>query len=917
MQGRAGGFARPRCGRHFFKIPPRQDHSFAAFGGGARAHGKEASFNVSGLFAPTASTDVGGAWAAALPLESPIVARTHNALQGADLKTPGFMVGRSQPRRGVLDDSVDVPAYGGGAAAPVALTVPKTPKFATSARLGASKAESTEERELRLIEEQKERQRVEREKKEQRMRRALTGAAQQAASVAAAPLPLTQPRSPKFATDSRAAFAAQQQKLLQRSFDRSFDANVDEAAVHEEEAVEEPLDTRNKMFFTVGASNKPVAERKFVLQSDRRAAAKLASKKAEPPREEYVGLAERLHRVQQAHVAVDDEDEVEGNTDADSDQPARRVMEFAPFKPTIAKTPNFATKHRSRAPSAWRQQEHVVVVPKLNAGPVRVPVAPAVRPEVTLGRTPHFATKARARRQPVSDKKKYRTGAAKHAAADGGAVGVPMIAKAALTRFEEFDFATAARALAIEEGLEAAGQPKSLKKTARKPRKPDVFEAAAMEVATTANKIGMYVDLDGDLDQDVAVAKLATTGRKRQQGRSRFFDQDNDGDDGAALAQPDFGLADKPTKQPQPERKRERAPAQQQQQPQLTVPKTPKFATSARARAPFQPKRDPSPNRRPAQKPRAAEPPRQQQQQQPAQLTIPKTPKFATSSRARPVVAPAPVEPISKKPTRVPVQQHQQQQQQVHHHVAPAAPELTEPKPFSFATDARMGHKEAKPAPQSNKPLFEADKYSTARTLTEPKPFSFATSARLGAPLVRATENAHPNQVASRAQPVDHAMGGLTNPEPFHLRVSVRGAVAQEVLAQKLREEEEELRRRAQFRAKPFVECAPPAPAPRATLPLTHAEDVVLNSDVRAARRHEFEAADRLRREQQQRADEARERERAQREQQELKELRKRLVHKPMPVYREHVAPAPRAAIPLTVPQSPAFATSKRFTRIV
>lgn len=163
----------------------------------------------------------------------------------------------------------------------------------------------------------------------------------------------------------------------------------------------------------------------------------------------------------------------------------------------------------------------------------------------------------------------------------------------------------------------------------------------------------------------------------------------------------------------------------------------------------------------------------------------------------------------------------------------------------------------------------------------------------------------------------------MTEPQPFKLRVEARGQVAREVLEKKMREreeEEEQARQNQQYKARPFVVQQPanPFPAVRSQIPLTNVEEFVLNSDVRAVRRAEFEQAERQRRMEEAKLNAQREMERQQREEEEIREMRKRLVHKARPVgYGLDPQPLPqkRAAIPLTVPQSPQFATSRRFNR--
>lgn len=805
-------------------------------------------------------------------MESPIVARTHSGAitMGQGLKTPAFIVNhKQQPHQG-LEDSIDVDTRFPGFGVGPQLTQPKTPKFATSARVGQIKVESTEEREMREIREAQERKRLEKAQKRERMQRALQGEPiSQTAPVA--PLPLTQPQSPKFATDARAQFS--------RSSEQQSNDNISGGNQEDEEALP---DTRNQMFFTVGGGGKPLVDRKFQLRSDRRALARQRKDSPPKPKEDYVGLAERLHKVQQQEA----EEGVEDGAGAG-------VISIAPFRPTVPKTPKFATAQRVRvntaAPALGAHDDDHDHDHDDRAPAFRPQVAvhqPIERPALTVGKTPNFATKHRARREPLAaleaddqPSKKFRTNAAGRAARDGGAIGVPMIPKAALTRPEEFDFATAARSLAAEDGSK-------FRSTAKKPKKQrDAFEQAAMDVAFTSNKIGMYVDLDTNLDQDVAVAKLATTGRKRNPGKSRFAMEESDEE----LVQPDFGIDDsseapavvrgegnnkkKNSHPAQQEKKRERV-----EPPALTIPKTPKFATTARAASRPKP-REPSPERvkEPVQqKPRVQEHPQAAAAHQ-YQLTIPQAPRFHTEARAKAHPKPEPKEEHF-------VQQQQQQPARVASatQVVRQQPALTEPKPFSFATDSRF--KKQQPAaafdaaPAQKQPVFHADKYSTALGLTEPKPFSFATDSRLGQKRV---ENDHPNQVPRHDQQHhQHNPFGLTEPQPFNLRVEQRGALAREVLEKKVREEEEERIRKANFRAKPFVEAEPPAYQPRAFIPPTKAQDVVLNSEVRAARRQEFEAQERQRRQEDERLAREREKERARREAEEIKEMRKRMVPK-------------------------------------
>lgn len=866
---------------------------------------------MSGLFKPVTVNEA-GKWAGQLlPMESPIVPRASHATSFADLKTPGFMVQqRPFETNGPLEDSFGAPIPN---AAPT-LTIPKTPKFATASRSAAvtQHIETTEERELREIREAKEKKRLEKLAREERMQKALRGESNHGAGVVAQQAPLTMPVSPKFATSARVGRRSTSEHVapaVVETVEQVEEPVAEEQPVQQEEEEEEES-KRNGMFFEVKVSNRPVVERKFKLASDRRAAArKRKDQTVDAPKTEFVPFAEALFKVQQQALKEEQQEEEDGDQQQEEDAPAPAVINIAPFRPTIPETPKFATTQRARV------RDHVVAAPVVVAKPIVIApthVAPIQRPEVTVAKSPKFSkrfNKGSARAGDVSEDddmlalptKRYRSNAAHKAAADGGALGVPMIPKMALTRPEEFDFATAARALAMEGGAT---------------KEHDIFEEAAAEVRTTSNKIGMYVDLDTNLDQETAVAKGATTGKKRNPGMSRLPGLE----DGDVLVQPDFG--DESLFQPSPPKKTKEETIHHHAAPiappALTIPKTPKFATTARARAAHKsPARRKSLEKLKQMKPVYEHQPVSKPIQPPA-LTIPETPKFATTARAREAFKPI---QESKKQVAPVVEKRQEKAAAPVQHF-----ELTEPKPFSFATDARIKNSVRSVAAsvsshQPSKPSHKVaqDTYSSALGLTEPKPFSFATNTRLGdATRKQRVENEHPNDHIHNQKPSNTAFGGLTEPKPFNLRVETRGAVAKEVLQKKIQEEEEERQRRANFKAKPFVETQPyiaPRPAPQ----VTEVQDFVLNSDVRAARRNEFEDQMRQKRDEEARIAAEREYERQLREEQDLRELRKRLVHKARPVLREDPFPVKQTkhSIALTVPESPKFATSKRFNRVM
>lgn len=813
------------------------------------------------------------------------------------------------------------------------LTIPTSPQFATTHRVSsrAGHVETTEERELREIREARERKAAERRAKEEQQQ--------------------LQQQKQKF---------VEKRKMDEESEEEGRDIDFVVPEVHEGQETKEEQegedDGGNGFFFTVPASSRPVVERKFNFASDRRAADRKRRNKdtvgsTSSKAKEFVPFAEALHKVQA--------EERIRKVDSEEDNDIRKVIVIAPPPSappappalTIPKTPKFATtaRARTRVVEKVANEDNMSLSEALQAKQQQMKQKyqqqqqhHVQQPELTVPKTPNFATAHRARggkgaRAEEEDDslvkddnnnkatKKFRSTAATRAAMDGGAVGVPLIPKAALTRPEEFDFATAARALAMEGGKSSKAQ-------------PDIFEQAAAEVRSTANKMGIYVDLDGNLDQATTVAKNATTGKKRRLGQSRVF-----GFDQSDLVQPDFGdesllafgggaAAFDEQQQQQPQKgqhlkkhrdERSAAPAAP---PALTIPKTPKFATAQRAKS------KPAPTatfhseeeRKPFQAVKHAAP---QQDRAPLTLTVPETPKFATDHRLRGARteqhhAAAEV-PRSTKPAFV---------------SAPAPPaaaaaariELTEPKPFSFATDARAKAPRAvvpSAAPKQHQhdhqePAY-ADRYSTALRLTEPQPFSFATDNRLGDAVVRRTrvENDHPNAASASAPSRPPTTLGLTEPQPFKLHVDVRGAVSREVLERKIQEEENARQRKTQVQYyKPYVAPDYEPPQPVARLPVTQAHEFVLNSDVRAAKRREFEEAERERRAEEKRMAMEREAERVRREQEEIRELRKQMVPKARPIMMHDPNPIVQKRndnFKLTEPKSPNFATSKRFNRVM
>ncbi|KAL6064074.1 MAP7 domain-containing protein 1-like [Balamuthia mandrillaris] len=154
-----------------------------------------------------------------------------------------------------------------------------------------------------------------------------------------------------------------------------------------------------------------------------------------------------------------------------------------------------------------------------------------------------------------------------------------------------------------------------------------------------------------------------------------------------------------------------------------------------------------------------------------------------------------------------------------------------------------------------------------------------------------------------------------TAPLGFPLQTEERGAEKRAQWLRKVQEEEEAARRMREFHARQF-DTSVPTPAfevSKSTKPLTEVDDFNLYTDERSLQRMAFEAKLREKERAAEEARKARELEQQLREEQEIKELRKKLVHKPLPVpkVKPMMRPLGSNFVP-TEPLSPAFHTKKR-----
>jgi targeting protein for Xklp2 len=225
---------------------------------------------------------------------------------------------------------------------------------------------------------------------------------------------------------------------------------------------------------------------------------------------------------------------------------------------------------------------------------------------------------------------------------------------------------------------------------------------------------------------------------------------------------------------------------------------------------------------------------------------------------------------------------------------------LTDPAPFSLATNVRGAHHEQELA---------AKLETQAREEREKRQFK--------AQPIKIYEDASSASVEPRK---------LTNPAPFNLKTELRGATYQEVFEQENRSEP------AQFKARPMPSSDKPFVPSKSDKPLTELANFNLQSDRRAVARSEFdvrmkkkmaeiEVMQRQREEDEKKMEE-------QKNEQARRDIEAHLKAKPMPAFysnysKDHLSLVEkrlqkrlqRQRENLTVPKTPNFATHKRLGR--
>mmetsp|Transcript_43785 Transcript_43785/g.85686 ORF Transcript_43785/g.85686 Transcript_43785/m.85686 type:complete len:837 (+) Transcript_43785:75-2585(+) len=267
---------------------------------------------------------------------------------------------------------------------------------------------------------------------------------------------------------------------------------------------------------------------------------------------------------------------------------------------------------------------------------------------------------------------------------------------------------------------------------------------------------------------------------------------------------------------------------------------------------------------------------------------------------------------------------------------------LTEVKPFNLCTSTRKRKApadevepdelfsvfRARPVPDSTSNFkFTPQK---ARPLTVPQPFRLSTEERGSAKKAKFEAKVFNQELALSgkkkfvAQPLptpnsiraskEYTKPTLTTPEPFNLKSMELSANAKEkfeVFKEELILKESE--QRNSFKAKDVPSATKPFAVKRSSKALTEAYNPNLASFQRAAIRNEFEVD---------KAQRAKDREKMEKQQaelkqkqddQEIRELRKTMVHKALPIKTHFGKFEGRVSVkPLTIAQSPALATKHR-----
>ncbi|KAI9505701.1 hypothetical protein BX070DRAFT_220556 [Coemansia spiralis] len=264
--------------------------------------------------------------------------------------------------------------------------------------------------------------------------------------------------------------------------------------------------------------------------------------------------------------------------------------------------------------------------------------------------------------------------------------------------------------------------------------------------------------------------------------------------------------------------------------------------------------------------------------------TVPKTPQFAKSKRARRELPETKVEPgelfKAKQPKKLVAGQ------QALNSAKPSQLKPTVVQPFTFRSDA-----------VAERHLLRLREEITKLKAEEQALRQFRANPLPGFPT--------PKKVPRKSSTL-HA-------SPFNLATDIRGETYQRQLRERIAELEHRRRERMLFKARPIPTSIdhPFVPQP-SSIPLTSIEEILLHTELRSEERHAYDE-DRMERERIREEVLARKRqEEERREEEEIKELRKLLVHKAQPVRHYKPVIIKASDHQLTVPKTPKWSVRTR-----
>ncbi|CAD5122826.1 DgyrCDS11230 [Dimorphilus gyrociliatus] len=265
-----------------------------------------------------------------------------------------------------------------------------------------------------------------------------------------------------------------------------------------------------------------------------------------------------------------------------------------------------------------------------------------------------------------------------------------------------------------------------------------------------------------------------------------------------------------------------------------------------------------------------------------APITVPESPAFQTRQRSRP-----------QKPVTVEKPKNNNEHKTKVHHGVPFIPKSATNHKVSAEASTPIVYKRSKAM------LEHRDKFVEKELKKEKEMRHFEATL-----LPYSVENPH-NLPAPKEIPI-------TKPKPFDFLVDERGEKYKEKLAHLISEEEEKLRKEAEFKAKdPVILKSKPFAPKIDKKPITHPEGFQFATEKRAMEREDYESWKRQAEEEKAALQAARKREKEEMERSLAEEARKKTILKANPI-RTYKPVHPFSPKPLTEPKTPKFSNRTR-----